>query len=302
MKIGQGHATPLGVNMKTLRIYNYEILNFDAQPTLFSPTGFTKINEPKFINVLQRITQNPSMLIQQEELEHLLALESLPVEEGISFLKTLSIVGEIDQLPYFKKIILCIDWEIPESVQKWLEDKNENITLLAPPNSVITSAQPEPTLFILAYLKLRPESMRKLYYDIVKNNPHAGVSVGFVTGQFFHLTQPYIPSLGNPCAFCTLDRMAHYESLRASQHHWSKIWSFCQAHKLDLPTTPIDEFQSFLIVCMILSFGKRFTQPPKSRLTQDQILVSRTLNLSTGSFNEDPAVHFPMCQCIGGAS
>lgn len=287
--------------MKTLRIYNYEILNFDAQPTVFSSAGFTRITDPKLEKALQHMTEIESKYIPQHELEQLLEGEALQPERAISFLKSILIIGEQTQLPHFKNAIACIDWEIPETLKEHIEKRPDNKIKITRTSELDTNTHPEPTLFILAYSKLKPEELRTIYTQLSKNNPDCGISVGFVSNHFFHLTEVYIPSIGNPCAFCTLDRISHYESLRASQHHWSKIWSFCQKNNIDLPKTTLDELQSALTLGTIVSFTNKFTHFQKSRFTQDQFLLSRTLNFSDGSFTEDSSTHWPLCQCIGEA-
>ena len=287
--------------MKTLRIYNYEILNFDAQPTVFSSTGFTRITDPKIAKALQHITERQSKHIEQHELEKIIESEALQPERTLRFLKSISIIGEPTQLPYFKNTIACIDWQIPDTLKNHIEKRPDNKIQIIKTSELNTNTHPSPTLFLLAYSKLTPEELRRTYTELSKNNPDCGISVGFVSNTFFHLTETYIPSLGNPCAFCTLDRIAHYENLRASQHHWSKIWSFCQSNNIDLPTAIIDDLQSTLILGTIVSFTKKYTHFQKSKFTQDQALLSRTLNLTDGTFTEDSSIHWPLCQCIGEA-
>lgn len=285
--------------MKTLRIYNYEILNFDPQPIVFSTAGFTRITDPKLAKALKHLTERQLKHIPQHELEQIFESETLQPESAISFLKSILIIGEPTQLPHFKSVTACIDWEIPDTLKEHIENRTENKLKITRPSELNTDTHPNPTLFVLAYSKLKPEELRTIYSKLSKNNPDSGISVGFISNHFFHLTEAYIPSIGNPCAFCTLDRITHYERLRASQHHWSKIWSFCQSNKIDLPKTPIDELQSALILGTIVSFTNKLTHFQKSKLTQDQVLLSRTLNLSDGSFSEDSSIHWSLCQCIG---
>lgn len=287
--------------MKTLRIYNYEILNFDAQPTVFSTAGFTRIIDPKLVKALQNMTERQSKDISHHELKQILESEELQPERAISFLKSIFIIGEPTQPPHFKNVTTCIDWEIPETLKNYIEKSPSNKIKIIKASELNTNTQPSPTLFVLAYSKLNPEELRANYTKLLKNNPDCGVSVGFISNHFFHLTETHIPSIGNPCAFCTLDRIAHYESLRASQHHWSKIWSFCQSNDISLPKTTVDELQSTLILGTIASFTNKLTHFQKSKLTQDQVLRSRTLNLSDGSFTEDSSIHWSLCQCIGEA-
>lgn len=285
--------------MKTLRIYNYEILNFDAQPTVFSSKGFTRIDDPKLVNTLHHMIERQSTEITQHELTTILESESLQPQKAISFLKAISIIGEPRQPPHFKNVTVCIDWEIPDTLKEHIEQRPNNKIKIIKTPQLNTNKHPNPTLFVLACSKLKPDELRTNYTNLLKNNPDCGISVGFISNHFFHLTETHIPSIGNPCAFCTLDRIAHYESVRASQHHWSRIWSFCQSNNIDLPKTTLDEWQSTIILGTIASFTNKLTHFQKSKVTQDQILRSRTLNLTDGSFTEDCSIHWSLCQCSG---
>ncbi|WP_414707225.1 McbB family protein [Pseudomonas sp. UBA4617] len=223
------------------------------------------------------------------------------MRESHTFLESILIIGEATKLPYFQEVTICIDWKIPNTLKDYIESTPNSRIQITNIYDLRTSTPTNPTLYVFAYSKLKPEELRTTYSELSKNNSDCGISVGFVSHPFFHLTEPYIPSIGNPCAFCTLDRLAHYENLRASQHHWSRIWSFCQSNKIELPRTPLDELQSTLILGNIVSFTNKFTSFQKTKITQDQFLLSRTLNLSDGSFTEDSSIHWPLCQCIGEA-
>ncbi|UQB78913.1 McbB family protein [Pseudomonas shirazica] len=284
--------------MKMLRIHNYEILNFDSEPMIFSSTGFTKITDPKLAKALRHIADTQSSLLHRDELEQILTKEGLHLQSSIEFLKSILIVGDQTNAPYFENAVLYSDMEIPNTLKNHLESKSQGaITTQSLPTTHIPEAT-SPTLFVFACLKLRPESLRLNYTKLLKQNNHCGASIGYISGNQFHLTEPYIPSIGNPCAFCTLDRITHYETLRSSQHHWSKILTFCRAQKIDLPKTPIDDLQTALIIGTITSFISKFTRPQKSKITQDRVLLSRTLNLDDGTLIEDSSFHWPLCQCL----
>ncbi|MCO7516908.1 McbB family protein [Pseudomonas guariconensis] len=285
--------------MKTLRIYNYEILNFDSDPMVFSPIGFTKITEPKMAKALQHLAETQSTLLPQDELEQILLSENLNPASGIDFLRSISIIGEHAEPPYFENAIIYTDWDISNELKSYLKRKSHDKTQIRKLPLSKTPKAKTPTLFILAYLKLCPDLLRKTYTAILDSNPDCGISVGFISGKYFHLTEVYIPSIGNPCAFCTLDRIAHYEQLRPSHHHWYKIWAFCRSKKIALPKTAIDELQNALILGTVTSFSNKLIHPQKSKLTQDQTLLSRTLNLENGTFTEDNSIHWPLCQCLG---
>ncbi|MFK0314422.1 McbB family protein [Pseudomonas sp. NPDC090233] len=285
--------------MKTLRIYNYEILNFEDEPIIFSASGFTKITEPKLTRALKRIEKTRSKYITHDALDTILTEENLQPERSIEFLQALSIIGEEAAPPYLEHTIIYHDFDISKELEKYINAKTNGSIELQKITAYVAQQAITPTLFILAFTKLRPAALRSMYFDLANVNPEGAISIGHVSNNYFHLTEAYLPSIGNPCAFCTLDRIAHYETLRTSQHHWSKIWTFCRKNHLDLPCAQIDELQKSLILGLIISFSKKLTQAPTRKLTQDQVLLSKTINLDTGYISEDISVHWPLCQCRG---
>ncbi|MCU0126568.1 McbB family protein [Pseudomonas vlassakiae] len=285
--------------MNALRIFNYEILNFDQEPMVFSSTGFTKITEPKIIRALQTMGATHAKYINLHELEQIFETESLEPKSALNFLESLSILGKKVEPPHFQKVIIYHDLDISTPLKDFYEKKH---------NSTITFKKIEqfevlnhsiPTLFIFACLKLRPDAIRSHYTRIMKENPEHGASIGFISNHHFHLTEVHVPSIGNPCAFCTLDRVTYYESKRASQHPWSKVWAFCCRNNYDLPKTDVDDLQTSLILGTIISFTNKLTLAPKFKYTQDQVLLSKTIDLDTGATTEEISTHWPFCQCLG---
>ncbi|MEN5301484.1 McbB family protein [Pseudomonas sp. TWI628] len=285
--------------MNVLRIYNYEILNFDLDPMIFSSTGFTKITEPKIIRALQKIESTQSKYIKHHELEEIFETEKLESKSTLNFLKSLSILGEKAEPPHFHNVIIYHDLDVPLPLIKFYEKKHSNTITIKKIEHFKAPDTCTPTLFVFACLKLHPNSIRSIYTNLTKENPEHGISIGFISNRYFHLTEVHVPSIGNPCAFCTLDRVTYYESKRLSQHPWSKIWAFCCNNNYDLPKAAIDDFQTSLILGTIISFTNKLTQAPKSKYTQDQTLLSRTIDLETGATTEEVSVHWPFCECLG---
>ncbi|HEK1684571.1 TPA: McbB family protein [Pseudomonas putida] len=283
--------------MKFIRVHNYEILNFEPTPIIFSATGFTKIHETKIINILQKLKEAPSNYIDTKKLEQLATNEKLQPIPAIEFLKSIKIIEEKTSHPYFNSATLFTDIPISQEIAAHLKYSNISINpSKSSPCDIPDGRSKE--IFIFAFLKINPNQLREAYIKILDRNPTCGAVIGFASGNFFHLTECHLPSIGNPCAFCTLDRVAYYERLKPSHHHWSKIWSFCQLNDIDLPTANIDALQKSLILGMLTVFVSKMTEAPKFKITQDRVLASRTLNLETGHIIEDTSIHWPFCQCL----
>lgn len=283
--------------MKLIRVHNYEILNFEPGKIVFSATGFTKIHETRIISILRNLKETPSNYIDTKKLEQMAINEKLQPIPVIKFLKSIKIIEEKTTHPYFNSATLFTDIPISKEIETHLKHSKISINpSKASPCDLPDGRSKE--IFIFAFLKTNPNQLREDYIKILDRNPTCGAVIGFVSGNFFHLTECHLPSIGNPCAFCTLDRAAYYERLKPSQHHWSKIWSFCQLNNIDLPTANIDALQKSLILGMLTGFVAKMTEAPKLKITQDRVLISRTLNLETGHIIEDTSIHWPFCQCL----
>lgn len=284
--------------MNVLRIYNYEIMNFESDPLVFSSAGFTKITEPGIVSALMKIEQTQSKYIKRQDLERILKAENLDPLSAVDFLKSLLILEEGVKQPYFEHVIIYHDMEVPSPLIDFYAQKNISTVRVREIGHFELPDIHTPTLFVFACLKIQPDAIRRAYKSVAKNNPGHGVTLGFIINRHFHLTEIHVPVLGNPCAFCTLDRIAYYESKRLSQHAWSKAWAFCSKNRIDLPKATIDDFQLALILGGIDSFTSKLTKAPRFKHTQDQTLLSRTIDLETGAMMEDTSIHWPFCECL----
>lgn len=111
--------------MNVFRIYNYEILNFDLDPMIFSSTGFTKIKEPKIIRALQKMESTQSKYIKRQDLEEIFETEKLEPISTLNFLKTLSILGEKAEPPHFQNVIIYHDLDAPPTTNTVLREKTQ---------------------------------------------------------------------------------------------------------------------------------------------------------------------------------
>lgn len=288
--------------MKAFRIYNYEILNFNNDPVVYTSAGLTRVTSEPMRSAMRRLKESALEYIEHDELEAMLVVEGLDPASAISFLRSILVVGDIVQVPHFSDVIIYTDLPLPDSYKELLREKYRGKLTISSelPREMLPT--PSPTLSIFACLNLDPGTVRSAYNAFIRNNPENGASIGFVSGSDFHLTEVHIPAIGNPCAFCTLDRIAYYERIRGSQHHWSKLWSFCKAMNVKLPSPITDELQCLMILGVIISFANKLTSAPRTLSTQDQVLLSRTLDLTNGSFTEDSSIHWPFCECLGGVA
>ncbi|MDZ3993785.1 McbB family protein [Pseudomonas sp. Teo4] len=284
--------------MKALRVCNYEVLNFETDHLVYSASGITKIKNNSLTNALKQLIKLKKTEVAYKKIQDILHSQGLCSESTVKFLREISVLGDPPSSTYFEKAVIYCDWEIPLSEAKALKQRS-NYKLEIKPLTIPTHIKSAtPILFILASLSFDLQKVREIYDQLADNYPSSGISVGFVSGAHFHLTEPYIPTLKNPCAFCTIDRVIHYESLRSSHHHWSRLLGFCNTNRLPMPKAEIDELQHALIIGAISRSIKKLTTHQPIKMTQDKTLHSTTINLDTGNITEDVSVHWPLCRCL----
>ncbi|MHC6224737.1 McbB family protein [Pseudomonas sp. X10] len=284
--------------MKSLKICNYEILNFETEPLVYSAKGITKITNPNLASALHKIIKLKETGVAPSLIEEILKEEGVHAQSALQFLKDIAILSNDIPAPYFSKAVIYCDWQISPNTEYLANRQNPIQIEIRDLDKNYKPQEPSPTLFILASLKLDYKETRKKYHALIKNNPTSAISMGFISGGHFHLTEPYIPTIKNPCAFCTIDRIIHYESQRSSHHPWSRVLAFCHNHNLPSPKTEIDEFQNALILGAILKIAKKFTTHQTSKTTQDRVLQSITIELDSGRLVEEPSIHWPLCECL----
>lgn len=283
-----------------IRVHNYEILHFDSNPLIHSNSGVTKITNKGMARALQALEKYRETDITIRTIKDIFIKENIQIKHAIRFLQTIAILGNAQANPYFQSVRIFCEWPISHQITHHIEKASRGKIEIMPTGFIehIPKATDAPTLFIAALSQLTPCRLRAQYYEFLKMHPSCGISVGFISGNHYHITEPYIATIKNPCAFCTIDRIIHYENLRKSQHPWSRLVAFCDSTGIPLPTREIDELQKALILGAIIKLGTRFMNNQKIRYTQDRVLRATTINLDNGYITEDPSVHWPLCKCL----
>lgn len=118
-------------------------------------------------------------------------------------------------------------------------------------------------------------------------------------GWFFCIGQPYIAEIGNPCHFCTVDRLVNNESVTHSKNNWASVLAFCKGKHVSVPFKALSLYQELIVIGAIVRNVKFFTDVGMVRKYQDNILCATYLQLSDGRIFEEPNSHWYMCDCLG---
>lgn len=281
-----------------IRINNYEILNFDTDTLLYSEKGITKIHSPNLERALRAIKETHLPETTTGQLNRVFQEHNLEPDEVLEFLKQVLTISQIKENPYFNKAHIYHDWEITSELTKYIT-KNTNATISLTKLNYDTPIIPaQKTFFVLSSLTLNPSKLRDLYFKTCRENTDCAICIGFISGNCFHLTEPFVPEIGNPCAFCVIDRIISYETQRPGFSLWTKMLNFCQTNRISLPPQPLDPLQLTLILSAIVKSITTLTTSQPRKVTQDSTLQSTTLNLESGFITKQSTSHWLMCECL----
>lgn len=284
--------------MKKIKICNYEILNFEQDPLVYSSAGITKITDDGLFNALKEIVKKRGQAVTRASLKRIFKRERVSVDSAISFLKNIKVLGEEEAAPALKKAVIYCDWPIGADLVELIRNEGKNKIELRKIADVSLECSAEPVFFIIATLKLDVSRLKDVYFGLCNKNPLSAISLGFSNGSHFHLTEPYVPSLGNPCAFCTINRVIYYEGMMPSQHQWSKLLAFCSNKEIPLPAIDSDGFKKLLIMMLLARSSKKMILPQVAKTTQDETLQALTIDLESDQVTHVPSVHWPICNCL----
>jgi len=288
--------------MNQIKLCNYEILYFDNTPAVFSSKGVTKINSTSLLTVLEQYLPFKNTHVSLQEFTQTLKSQHLNTEQSLSFLSSIGITTKAAPEPYLQHAVIASDWLLPASLKTAFIEETATKLEFVPLEEVRHHQALKSTLYVIICNQIKISDLKEIYFDLCTKNTNHAVSLGFSSPTHFHLTEPFLPEIGNPCAFCTLERMAHYQSFRPSNNPWTKLVSFCSQKGIATPTVPTDLLSKTLILGMVVRSIKPFLDSYCTRTTQDVCLQATTLELNTGFIKRSASIHWPLCDCLGGKS
>lgn len=280
-----------------LNIQSYEILNFPSGDLLVSRRGVTKVNSRSLLAALRKLQNYTS--ISKVELDCMLSEHDLNPIAAFEFLEKTISIKEATGCLYFEKTFVLHDWDEGHTLEQLL--KSEITTPLEVSEdieSLLNGVANKKYNIVILCKSYDYDHIKKLYFNLASVAPESAISIGYRTGGSFCISQPYLPSLGNPCHFCNVDRMLNYESYNASENHWSKVLNFCKDKHIAVPINSLSVLQRSLVVGALIKKIKLLTSPDAEHRYQDNILQETHVDFK-GAFVRDVSVsHWHMCDCL----
>ncbi len=282
-----------------LNIHNYEILNFPSYDLLVSRRGISKINSPSLSAALSQLQGNSN--ISQAHLNEVLVKHGLDSTLAYEFLeKALFINNDLSNL-YFEKTVVATDWEESSNLKSLLKSEvSTPLDVCKISDSLQNYILGKRCYLVILCERYDYDFLKKLYFYLAGSVPECAISICYRAGDTFCLSQPYLPRIGNPCHFCSVDRLINYEGYRETKNHWSKLLRFCKGEHIAVPANPLSLLQQSLVVGSLIKKIKLFSGLGSEGRYQDNILQETLVDLNSSSVREVSISHWYMCDCLRG--
>ncbi|MDQ0741026.1 McbB family protein [Pseudomonas sp. W4I3] len=280
-----------------ITVPNYQILNFEKESLVMSEIGVSKVHSQSLLKALRAIQS--TSLITKEELQAVLSENGLNPDSAFGFLEKIIPFKEVEDL-YFEKIIVVHSWENHERYETlFRQELSGIIEFKAFSDDIIKAVVGFRCFIVLLCHSYDYENLKKLHFDLASASPHSAISVCWPMGGFFCIGQPYIAEVGNPCHFCTVDRLLNNDSMTPEKNSWARVLDFCRARHVCTPFDSLSLFQELIIVGSVVRNIKYFTENGALRKYHDEVLSVAYVRLSDGKVFQESSSHWYMCDCLG---
>lgn len=282
-----------------LNIQSYEILNFHSDNLVISKKGVSKVSSPSLLAALTKLKSYKN--ISRDEFNEILSEHGLNPEAAYDFLeKALSIKEDPGEM-YFEKTIVAHDWGKATDLEALLRGEiNTPLEIVDISDSLRDVVLSKRYYIVIACMNYDYDFIKKIYFDLVSVAPDSAISVCYRAGNSFCISQPYLPKIGNPCHFCSIDRLINYEDYHSSRNTWSKLLQFCKSRHIAVPAESLNILQRSLVVGAIIKKIKLLTISDSECRYQDNVLQDSYVDFNGNFVRDVSASHWYMCDCLRG--
>ncbi|WP_408597099.1 McbB family protein [Pseudomonas sp. PLMAX] len=279
-----------------LTIQSYDILNFPTDSLIVSRRGVSKISSPDLLAALTKLKKYTN--ISKVEFDQILMDHGLNPECAYEFLEKALSIKDCTNL-YFEKTIVAHDWGKDNDLEKLLKSEINTPLEISEISSSLTDVVSNKKYYIVIMcVNYDYDLLKKLYFDLVVAAPESAISVCYCVGSSYCISQPYLPKVGNPCHFCSVDRLMNYEDYQSSRNAWSKLVQFCRNKHVAVPSSPLNVLQRSLLVGALIRKIKLLTSSDSDFRYQDNILQETHIDFASNLVREASAAHWNMCDCL----
>ena len=277
-------------------IPNYEILNFEKESLVVSDFGISKVYSQPLLKALRQLKL--SHVMTRGELDEILMENGLNQNDAFEFLEEIIPFKSIDEI-YFEKTIVVHDWKGKVDIEDLFRaELSGDLEFKSFSSGIVESVQSLKCFIVLLCHSYDYEAVKKLYFDLARVSPKSAISVCWQMGSVFCIGQPYIAEIGNPCHFCTVDRLINNESIMPAKNNWASVLAFCRGEHVGVPAKSLSLYQEMIVIGAVIRKIKFFTEYSDGYKYQDNVLHGSYLQLTNGLILEESDSHWYMCDCL----
>lgn len=286
----------VGIAMK-LSVSNYNLLNFNNDHIVISRHGVSRVNSAPLLDVIRGLNNRSN--ITEDELYALITEHNLDRREAYESLTKIVGLKKESAIPFFEKTIVAHDWDDPDEIESLLLSELDSSTTVCRISDLdMHLHRDRQSLIVMAFSQYDYHRLKELYFEITSESPNSAIIVCYSNEENYIIGQPYLSVIGNPCHFCSIDRLADHETYKSSRNAWSKLLDFCRHKHIPVPSPSRNLYQRSLIVGAIAQKIKLMTGNADNYRFQDNILQETRLSLSNGQVSESSISHWCMCDCL----
>lgn len=231
----------------------FDIVSLPNESLIISINGASKTESKKLLVVLQELKKQKLPSIPKALFDKIVSAQKLPLKETYTFLNfAIGLKNQPSEI-YFKKVLIAHDWGNREEFEAIIDQEVKfDYEIVSDFESLIDRAEGNAFLIKIICMQYNYSKLKNLYFCLADSSPSSAISIGYLSGDIFRISQPYIPNIGNPCHFCLVERQLNYERINESRNTWSALLSFCVDQNITTPAPNLSLLQRNLALGTVI--------------------------------------------------
>lgn len=277
----------------------FDIISLPNESLIISTNGASKTDSKKLLTVLQELKKQQLLSIPKALFDKIVSTQKLPLKETYTFLNfAIGLKNQPSEI-YFKKVLIAHDWGNREEFEAIIDQEVKfDHEIVSDIDSLIDRARGDAFLIKIICMQYNYSKLKDLYFCLADSSPSSAISIAYLSGDVFRISQPYIQNIGNACHFCLVERQLNYEKTNESRNSWSALLNFCVDRNITVPAPNLSLLQRNLALGALTKKIKLHTEHNQGFRYQDNSLASMTVDLNSGLITEELSPHWHSCTCL----
>jgi McbB family protein len=276
-----------------MRLSDFQIVEHEQKAIVVSDKGISRIVDTTLIRLMKAWSENGGQ--NRLDIQEQLVTHSLDASQTLKFLEDIIGFESKRQIRHFlasrvffnsnSGFARIIARGLPTQQYTSCHSKSKKIS----PSSA-------PHLDILLMEDPASDKERIFYQTHLKENPKNAVIATYLIEDSMVMTAPHCPDIGNPCLYCTIDRVLHYTKLRTTKSSWAKLTAFFSENSISMPFPKLTQANEQLISALI-SLQIDLYMQGRAVCHQDNVYSNILFNLASGEMVKTQPTHWYLCNC-----